>query len=146
MGAHLRGAPVTAPTTVLEVLEKLRELYSDRTKWTYQVYARSAENHSVDQRSPRAVCWCISAALGIVVIPDPNFTYSRLSTHALFNNTVSRLSETPTCLSVDKLRIRTPMERVIRTNDYGAEIEPEIAYRRVTKMIGEAIVLERASA
>lgn len=42
---------------------KIRELYSDPSKWTKRAYARDPEGEPDFPRSQYAVCWCLDGAI-----------------------------------------------------------------------------------
>jgi hypothetical protein len=39
---------------------KLREFFSDASKWTQHVYARNSNGDQVSPNDPNACCWCLS--------------------------------------------------------------------------------------
>lgn len=49
---------------------KLRELFSDESKWTKGDYARNAAGESVEVMSPAATCFCLSGAIELLHPPE----------------------------------------------------------------------------
>lgn len=41
---------------------KIRELYSDESRWTKNAFARDASGNEVSSRNSTAVCWCVGGA------------------------------------------------------------------------------------
>lgn len=42
---------------------KVKELLSDKSKWTKNTYAKDKSNQPVPPRSRNAVCWCLIGAI-----------------------------------------------------------------------------------
>lgn len=42
---------------------KVRELFTDESKWTQHTRARDVNGRGVDENSPDAVCWCLTGAI-----------------------------------------------------------------------------------
>lgn len=51
------------PQSVKETLERVRELLSDRKRWTKGTYARTGNNRDVDVFDPKAAKFCILGAI-----------------------------------------------------------------------------------
>lgn len=50
-------------TQLLPTLTAVRELLSERSKWTQGCLARNIADNSVDPLDPKAVCWCLVGAV-----------------------------------------------------------------------------------
>lgn len=75
--------------TTHEILTQVRELISDKERWTFEVLARAKDGVSCDPRSKEAVCWCTTGALrkvcgtGMVSLFDKEFNdATRVLQHA----------------------------------------------------------------
>lgn len=44
-------------------MTKIKELFSDSSKWTQGEYAKDAKGNMVWVDSPKAVCWCLEGAV-----------------------------------------------------------------------------------
>lgn len=54
---------------------KVRELLSDKSKWTKRAYARNAKGEKIESWNPDAVCFCLKGAI--------NRCYQDSTEHAL---------------------------------------------------------------
>lgn len=48
---------------VAGILSEVRELLSDKSRWTKGSYARDKDGQPVGVRSRKAVCWCLEGAI-----------------------------------------------------------------------------------
>lgn len=71
----------------------VRELLSDKSRWTKGYYARDKEGAPVEALDETAVCWCTAGAIIKVVGPNPGRRADRLM-EALNEALISRYEAT----------------------------------------------------
>lgn len=49
--------------TPAQILQRLREFFSDESRWTQFAYAKHANGNSIGASSPNAACFCLSGAI-----------------------------------------------------------------------------------
>lgn len=47
---------------------KLKELFTEATKWTQGYYAKTSEMENTQSLSPTAVCWCLKLKKKVIYV------------------------------------------------------------------------------
>ncbi len=56
---------------------KIKDLYSDSSKWTKAAWARNKKGETTYSFSPTAYCFCLSAAIGVCYAPEERSQISK---------------------------------------------------------------------
>jgi hypothetical protein len=79
--------------SVHETLKAMRELLSDKNRWTQVFTARDAKGEQVPSDSPSAVCWCLLGAANKITQYKHQYSLIR---KALNVNDVAHFNDTHT--------------------------------------------------
>jgi len=85
---------------------KVKELLSDKSKWTQGVYARNKDGESVLSCDPQATCYCLSGALARCYVGGSAtfwIMYRRIEALLAPNQTIPRFNDKATFEEVKAL-------------------------------------------
>ena len=111
--------------TTNEVLKKARDLLSDSSRWTWNLWARNKDGAYASPASPDACQWCLTGALYKAILGDCSLASLNESESKLYEDCLAKLR---TSLSL----MGYPMTGVAEYNDTHSHLE-------VLKLLDKAI-------